>query len=251
MRTLLESLVILAASLALALSGLVLVRRSARVSTLESHNDVAGSVYQTLATVYAILLAFVCVIAWERFDTAGSDELHEASTITSLHELAQAFSRPASSQIDAALLRYTQVVIDDEWDRMARGEESKAAERRISELWQAYRELPDQDRQQVAYSESLHSMTVLEDARAVRLDAATGQIPRVLWIVLIVGAVIAIAFTYLFGVQNFTSQALITGALTLTIAGVLVLTFILDDPFRGDVRIRPDALRQAEQVLVR
>ena len=251
MRTLLEAIVIVCASIALSLCGLVLVRRSVPTSSLQQHNDVADPVYSTLATVYAILLAFVCVVAWERFDSAGSDELHEASNITSLHELAQSFAQPGRDRIDAALLRYTQVVIDDEWDRMARGQESKAAERSISDLWQAYRELPESDRQQIAYGESLHGMTTLEDTRAVRLDAATGQIPRVLWVVLIVGAMIAIGFTYLFGVQSFQSQALMTSALTLTIAGVLVLTFILDDPFRGDVRVRPDALRETEQVLMR
>jgi uncharacterized protein DUF4239 len=251
MQTLGQSLAILIASVVLALSGLVLVRRSARISSLEAHNDVAAAVYQTIATVYAILLAFVCVVAWERFDTSGNDALREASTITSLHELAQSFSSPARERIDASLLRYTQTVVDDEWDRMARGQESKAAERSISDLWQEYRQLPESDRQQVAYAESLHGMTALEDARAVRLDAATGQIPRILWVVLVLGAIIAIGFTYLFGVQNFTAQAVITTALTVTIAGVLVLTFVLDDPFRGDVRVRPDALRGTEQVLVK
>jgi Protein of unknown function (DUF4239) len=249
MHTLLESLVLLVGSVVLALAGLVLVRRSVTVSTLEAHNEVAGAVYQTLATVYAILLAFVCVVAWERFDSAGNDVLHEASTITSLHELAQSFSPQSRQRIDAGLLRYTQLVIDDEWNHMARGEESKDAERSITDLWEDYRSVSSTDQQLVAYSESLRTMTSLEEVRAVRLDAATGQVPRVLWVVLLVGAVIAIAFTFLFGVSNFGAQALITAALTVTITGVLILTYILDDPFRGDVSVRPEALRQAEQLL--
>jgi len=250
-QTLVQSLIILVASVVLALAGMAVVRRSTRISTLEAHNEVAGAVYQTLATVYAILLAFVCVVAWERYDAAGNDALHEANTITSLHELAQGFSAPAREQLDAGLLHYTQLVVDDEWERMASGQESQGAERGIDELWQQYHELPQSDRQQPEYVESLHQMTALEDARGVRLDTATGQIPRILWVVLILGAAIAVSFTYLFGVQNFWSQTLITMALTVTISGVLVLTFVLDDPFRGDVRVRPEALHQVEHLLIR
>ena len=251
MQTVVQSLVIALASIVLALAGLVLVRRSAPIATLEAHNEVASAAYQTVATIYAILLAFVCVLAWQRYDAASTDELHEANTIESLHQLAQSFSPSSRSQIEAGLLRYTQVVVNDEWERMASGNESPVAEASINDLWQAYRTLPAADRQEPEYAQSLGEMTQLEDTRGVRLNTAAGQIPRLLWVFLLIGAVIAVAFTYLFGVQNFRSQALITGAVTLTIVGVLLLTSALDDPFRGDVRVRPDSLRAIEVSLTR
>jgi hypothetical protein len=246
-----QSLIILLASVVLALAGMMLVRRSAKPSLLEPHNDVAGAAYQTLGTVYAILLAFVCVLAWQRFDTAGTEAYHEANTVTSLHEMAQSFSAPGRAQIDGGLLRYTQLVVDDEWERMASGEQSLATDRSLGDLWQRYRELPTADRQEPEYAQSLSQMTVLEDTRGVRLQTASGQIPRVLWVVLVAGAVVAIAFSYLFGVKNLWAQTLITVALTLAIAGVLVLTYVLDDPYRGAVRVRPDAIRTAQMALTR
>jgi hypothetical protein len=40
-----------------------------------------------------------------------------------------------------------------------------------------------------------------------------------------------------------------TAAITLTVAGVVVLTSILDDPFRGDVHITPESMEATQQLI--
>jgi hypothetical protein len=250
-QTVVQSLVILLASIAIALAGVVIVRRSARIAGLAPHNDVAGVAYLILGTVYAFLLAFVCVLAWQRFELARTDALREAGTIISLHELAQGLSPDGRQQIDAGLLQYTQSVVDDEWNRMASGQGSAGTERSISGLWQRYHSLSASDRQDADYLQSLTQMGTLEDVRGIRLEAATGQAPRVLWVFLVAGALLTVAFAYLLIVQNFWSQILITGALTLTIVGVLILVYFMDNPYRGTIRVEPDSLRAVEQVLGR
>ena len=65
---------------------------------------------------------------------------------------------------------------------------------------------------------------------------------------LIGGGVITIAFTYLFGLENTLVHTLMVAALALIIALSLFSVASLDHPFKGDVRIHPDAF---EQVLER
>jgi len=67
-------------------------------------------------------------------------------------------------------------------------------------------------------------------------------------VVLIGGGVITIAFTYLFGLDNTVVHNLMVAALAMILSLSLFTVAALDHPFKGDVRIHPDAF---EQVLER
>jgi hypothetical protein len=248
-QALLESTVLLGASVTLALAAMVLVRRSTRLATLEAHKEIAGFVYATIGVIYAVLLAFVCIVAWERYADASHAAEQEATTVTSLYELARGLTGPGHQQIQAALAAYALEVSDVEWKLMASGRQSPRAAQDLSELWQSYAQLSESDRQQAGYSESLHLMSLLQEERGQRLAYADEVVPRVVWVVLIAGGIITIAFTYLFGVKSALAQSLMTSAITVTVAGVLVLTFILDDPFRGDVRVTPESMEATQQLI--
>ena len=78
--------------------------------------------------------------------------------------------------------------------------------------------------------------------------AASEGLPPILWGVLIGGAVITIAFTYLFGLENTVVHILMVAALAMILSSSLFTVAALDYPFKGDVRIHPSAF---EQVLER
>jgi hypothetical protein len=69
-------------------------------------------------------------------------------------------------------------------------------------------------------------------------------IPNLLWVVLVLGGVIKVSFTYLFGPKSNVAHALIVAALTLVICGILFTIGESDYPFSGPVEIRPDAFRE-------
>jgi len=69
-------------------------------------------------------------------------------------------------------------------------------------------------------------------------------VPTVLWVVLLVGGVEVVSFTYLFGLESTTAHVLMVTSLTLIIGLVLFTVAALDHPFEGDIRIGPDAFEQ-------
>ncbi|HEV3476183.1 MAG TPA: hypothetical protein VG127_01750, partial [Rubrobacteraceae bacterium] len=79
----------------------------------------------------------------------------------------------------------------------------------------------------------------LVDERRLRLFEAGGGIPRVLWFVLVVGGMIVVGFTYLFGLENTRSHRLMIASLAAIISLVLFTIYALDYPFRGITRIEP------------
>ena len=63
----------------------------------------------------------------------------------------------------------------------------------------------------------------------------------VLWVVLVVGGVVAVGCTYLFGLEHTWAHALMVASLAGVIARVLFTIGILDHPFSGGARIEPGA----------
>ena len=103
---------------------------------------------------------------------------------------------------------------------------------------------PTTDAQQVLYYQGLERIHDLADARRERLLDAKEGIPAILWVVLLVGEVVVVGFTYLFGLENNTTHMLMVAALALIISLVLFTVAALDYPFKGDVRVGPDAFKQ-------
>jgi Protein of unknown function (DUF4239) len=115
----------------LAVVGLLLVRSRAPHPRLRPHHDVAGYIYQGLAVLYAVLLAFVVIIVWGQFDATHIRVRKEADALSNLFREAQVFPASIQQAILDAVHTYARAVIEDEWPAMARGAESPAAQRPI------------------------------------------------------------------------------------------------------------------------
>ena len=59
--------------------------------------------------------------------------------------------------------------------------------------------------------------------------------------VLVIGGIITVSFTYLFGLKSNLAHGLMVAALTLLICGILFTIGEFNYPFSGIVEIRPDA----------
>jgi Protein of unknown function (DUF4239) len=98
--------------------------------------------------------------------------------------------------------------------------------------------------QLVLYEQALGRVHELADARRERLLDADHGLPAILWVVLIIGGVVVIGFTYLFGLDSTVIHLLMVAALALIIALVLFTVAELEYPFRGGIRIGPEAMEQ-------
>src|SRR5271168_3703433 len=95
-------------------AGLCLVRWLVPLERLQKNHEVAGVTFGVLGAFYGLVLAFVIVAAWERFNEANAYALSEATALESLYKLGAAFSEPMRSQLDLAILEYSHRVIEKE-----------------------------------------------------------------------------------------------------------------------------------------
>ncbi len=241
----LSALLVVGGSIALALGGMLLVRRSVGVAVLERHNEVAGFIYAVMGVLYAVLLAFVVIIVWERHAEAQARAEQEANELGDLFRNAQAYPDSIREQLQAQIRTYTSLVATDEWASMARGRASARAWTTFNELWQTYLSFtPSTAKQTLWHQESLDRLDELGDYRRLRLLSSRSALPPLMWGVLIILGTITLAFSYLFGTEHLWAQGVMTAALASTLALILFLIAALQHPFSGFVQVRPEAFEQ-------
>ncbi|HTR60858.1 MAG TPA: hypothetical protein VMH37_04080 [Candidatus Binataceae bacterium] len=86
--------------------GLYIVRRLVSVHSLQENHEVAGITFGILGAFYGLVLGFVIVAAWERFDQADANAHDEATALESLYKLGAGMAEPMRTKLDAAVLEY-------------------------------------------------------------------------------------------------------------------------------------------------
>lgn len=222
----------------------VLVRNIAPRESRRKHNDLAGFILAVVGVIYAVLLAFVAVGVWERFDQAEIGVSNEAAAIQIVYRDAASF--PQHVALRGALRGYVEQVIEREWPAMEHGGMSRAAERSGYRTDGLIRGLTVKTASQSnIQARMLDAFDRALMDRDVRLSIRATGIHPLMWFVLVVGGVITVGFTYLFGFEEIRLEIAMTGTLSLLIGLVLFLTLALDFPFRGGITVTPDAFVRA------
>ena len=228
-----------------AVVGLLLVQRLVPPDRREEHNDVTGFIYAVLGVAYAVLLAFVVIAVWQDYKMAQTNVESEAHELAGVYFLASQLPEPERTRLQDLARTYAKVVVKEEWPMMEQGQTSPRADSLVRQLRLELLQFdPRTEGGQVLYERGLTQLHDALDARRSRLLEVREGIPNLLWVVLVVGAVITVLFTYLFGLKSNLAHALMVAALTLVICGILFTIGEFDNPFSGIVEIQPDAFRE-------
>ncbi|HYL26963.1 MAG TPA: hypothetical protein VEW74_03950 [Candidatus Nitrosotalea sp.] len=224
--------------IALAIGVVVQKLTSSEVRT--AHNDRAGFILAVIGVIYAVLLAFVAIGVWERFQQAETRTYEEAGALATVYRDAGSF--PGGNRVRNLVRAYVRTIIEDEWPQMERGEKSYVSSALLEATDREVRLLPvTSQRLADIQSQMLAAMDLALMDRQTRLTIDAGGINSIMWVVLILGAIVTVAFTYLFGFDRTLMQALMVGGLSFLIALVIFLVLALDYPFRGSIHVTPEA----------
>lgn len=226
----------------LSVGGLILFRRVVSHTRLEHTNAVSGSVSQLAGVLYAVLVAFVVVVVWEQFTDAEDASSSEATAIADLLRDSAALPAQSRGAVDDALIAYTRDVIDDEFPRMHRGETIPEQSDQLVTVWEAYLKVQPETRNEIAFFD--HAILRLNDlsaARKERVSTGEASVPGELWVLLVGGGGVMMAFTFLFGTKDLVLHALVVGLTSALLAFVLYLIFALEHPYVGELSVGPTA----------
>jgi len=113
--------------------------------------------------------------------------------------------------------------------------------------WGLWKEIatfdPKTPREEAIQQQLISEICQVTESRRTRLVSAAHGVAPVLWIVLIVGGVFTLIFTYFFAVESLRTQIVMTVLVALTLALNIFLVFVFGYPFSGDISVRPDSFR--------
>jgi hypothetical protein len=228
----------------LAVLGLLIVRKFFDLDKLKSCHEVGGYLLSVVGTMYAVLLGLIVVDAMTKFQTARNIVEQEANSLADVFLLAKSFPEPKCEKVRVICNDYVNEVLTAEQAAMAEGHISPKARRIIVEMMKEVMDFePVTENQKAIYPIAIQEACQVWDYRRARTNIAQHGIPQVEWLVLIVGAIVTIVFTYFFGLNNATVQVIMTCMVSLLISLNMYLVILFGSPFSGDLQVSLDSFR--------
>ena len=233
-----------------AVGGLLLVRKKYSAEVLRENHEVAAIIFNAFGLFYGVMVAFVVFVTWSGYSDATKELQMEANEADDLFHITQELPDPARTAIRQGLMDYIASVYNDELKRMSQGQISlhsnPAMARLITVVYQMdEKSIPNRE----LYAETVKRLNNLAQYRRLRIFAGNDTVPSVVWLVLLVGAVFTISYTWLFGMKNIRAQYMIATTLTVTITLILFLIYVLDHPFTGTSKVSDEPLREVMAIL--
>jgi Protein of unknown function (DUF4239) len=231
----------------LSVLGLYVVRRLVPLEKLKENHEVAGFTFGVVGAFYGLLLAFVIVAAWERFDRANEQVQSEATALISLYRLSKGFAEPTAAEMQKTVRAYTHKLIEKDWPDM-QSYRLRALRDSMGPLvlWQVVTSYkPGNYHQEMLVDKSFDQLTQLSNSFILRYLYCRENLPLVVWMVIYAGLLITVGFSYFFGLETFGSQALMC-AIFASLLGLTLLAIIeLAHPYQGAVVVSDEPFQYA------
>jgi hypothetical protein len=222
-----------------------------RVEVLRRQNDVAGYLFSAVGVLYAVVLGFVVVVVWQKYDGTVATVEAEVNATSDLYRVIDGYPAALREQIRSGLREYVNTVIHVEWPAMERNADVPLTGGNLLERvgYNVDRLTPANWGQLTAQQAAIADMQRLLDARRQRLVQTVPVVPGVLWFALVSGALAMIAFCYIFGVENRPAQLAMTAILVGFIGILFIVIYEFAGPFSGSVYISDDGWLYLQQRL--
>jgi hypothetical protein len=227
-----------------------LVARFAPPKVLQEHNDLTGFIFAVVGVIYAVLLGFIAIGVWERFADAEGRTYDEASNLVTIYRDAGEF--PNGARLRSETRKYVENIIGRALPAMAHGNAEIGTSGGAESLARDFdRTIPRDTHEQALYPTMVAALDEAMLDRDERIAEDATGLNGIVWLVVWTGGVITIAFTYLFGFRRTAMRTAMIGTLALLIGLVIFLMLSLDYPYRGTIRVGPDAFDYAIQLFDR
>ena len=233
-------------SVGLALAGFLVARRLVSFDLREAQNSNTAVMFGALYVMYGLIVGFSAYFVSYQYDTAQKTAQGEAASVEEIHRLAEGFPEAKRGEVQDLAESYARLVVAEGWPEMREGRTSARAGATADELRRSVLAFESRTETEGAlYSQILTLVAELDEGRALRLLEVKEGIPSILWVVLLVGGVVTVGFTYLLGVQTEGLHIVMILAYTLVLALILYAIRALDYPFDGLAQVGPDAFEAA------
>ncbi len=166
-------------SLAVVMLAVLLVRRLVPATREGFHAEISAPMLGVVAALFGLFLAFVIIIAYQNFLSAGTNVSQETDSLSSIVRDSTSFPEPGGTNVRVAVGIYARAVAHDEWPLMRDGKQSPEAEKALNNIFGAFLTVkPTSPQAKSFYNDAVTQLNDASAAREDRIDSVTGGIPE-------------------------------------------------------------------------
>ncbi|GJE61756.1 bestrophin-like domain [Methylobacterium trifolii] len=222
-----------------------------RPTFLRVVDGVVPAFFSSISIILALLTGFVANDAWERQKQGSRVVEKERANLISAFDLSiETTSNMAN--IRQALLAYTDLVIADEWPKMADGgKSSEAAGAALSALMRIIADpVLTSEAGAVAHTALMNVAMTLREARGERLALSTAKEDDSKWLTLIFLAALTLVSIGIVHPERPRAQILTLFIFSSAMIVTLSVIALHERPFDGPLAIGPSAIERAKAVML-
>jgi hypothetical protein len=214
------------------------------------HHEVGNPVYLQIGVVFAVLLAFVFNEVWGEYNAAAQAINGECGALHGSAILAHNLPDGNGRGVEQAILNYSNLVINVEWESLERRQESPEAVSAFQAIVEAAGHLNVTGPIDATIQGQILALLAQAHAyRESRIFQANQGLPVIIWLVLSFYALILVVFVLFAGVETRIGHLIFTAVFTASVVLVLILVRMLDYPFEGALRLsNSDFVKTIERV---
>lgn len=241
----LAALIVLGAAALAGLAFVLLDRTAAKPYVPEAARG--GPTLIVTGTLFAVVLAFLTVAAFQTYNSAKLGALTEADAVVTMARTAALYPPSQRDELRGDFICYGRAVVHQEWPAMRNGHQSPLVDYWIGAYRGALGRLDlSSPREQLGFQDLLNLAATRTAGRQQRLSQDTPSVPTPLWLALVLGGCIVVGVQLSLAGSQVRVHALLVAGLASLIATGLLMIYFLDHPYQPHTGgIQPGAMRRA------
>jgi hypothetical protein len=203
-----------------------------------------------VGTTYAVILGLIVVDAMAKFQEARQTTERESNALADIILVSNQLPPAQRTRVQSLALAYIDRVLEDEWPMLDHGQFAPSARHAAIELIDYVCGLdPQSAKEQEIYGSAMQYLCEFWNCRRTRINTAAHGVPMLEWVVLLIGGVITVSFTYFFKLEHLRIQMIMTAMVAMIIGLCLFLVLMFGYPFSGELKVDPSNFKVAHAII--
>jgi hypothetical protein len=227
--------------------GFSLFKKLFNYEQLQKNKDVLTNMFATVCLIYSLILAFVIVAVWEDYEDVNSAIIQETEKLQDIRMQANGLPGDFKQKITDDVDFYVQ----HELANLKVNDDKLVDKTHLVKLKYSILNIDTANGVTAKVADAINDdIENVLDLRHERNSHTQSHIPRLVWLILIVGSIIVVFFSYLFLAGTGWGEHLYISLFVAMLAMSLFLIYALDHPFTGTSGVSIEPFREVMSVRI-